>query len=306
MSEAEESLRMLIMLGNLVLPAAKEIVKMLVGTTARLGESVATHTKDAGRAAVREFVDRLDGAGGAGLISTSRLKGKEIAYIDMPEALNRADLKELKDACRALGVGFAVTEMGGKTALLFEAKNAAAMELATHELIDAYGLTEREVAEARSQGESPTRSEVANQEPQAFSRAGVTWKPEKGESLANPMWSAKLVSTSGTLEARVRADGTWNICNEDGTTAHNHAGELLAGKHPEGLFGACDLAKAFAALNLNKGLVEADKKAGYATQERLSKADTAVTVAHKATEAKKQAEKHTRTRDRKMSKAVSR
>ncbi len=271
MSETEEAMRVVIMLGQLLVPGAKEVSRLLAravaqGTkvgaqgVARGAGAVASKAKDA----YETSQNAKDEAGRLGWVKRSALDGRDLMMADMPEALDREDLSAFGQACNQLGVRFAVCEVAGESRLVFEAESAEAMQAASSALLKGYRATSEETAEL-ALAEDP-----------------------KGDFRRN---GADFSQTSpGTYEAagpdntsvRVAADGKWSVRDASGVALTPQGmpleGKVDASKSKTAVLDAADLATAYSKTVTDKRLMAADAKAGYQTPERLAKGTTAAKV----------------------------
>lgn len=267
MSEAEEAVRLMIVLGQLLIPGAREIARLLAKGTEEVvkasahGVSVmATRVRDS----YEKTLDNKDAAGVRGWVNEKDLNGPDLMMVDMPEALNREDLSMLGKACSKLGVRFSIAELGGESRLIFEAKDAASIKSATDTILSEYRISGDEAAELN----------IAEDPQTAFTRNGMEFEQK----------------TPGTFEAKgpnntvVQAtkDGKWSILDHAGNVVLESNGNPLEGRvMPDSktpLIDAADWGTSYVKTITNKKLMAANRKAGYETPERVNKSVSAEKV----------------------------
>lgn len=295
MSEAEEAVRLMIVLGQLLIPGAREIARLLAKGTAEVVKASA-HGVSAVAGKVKDSyerkLDNKDAAGVRGWVNEKDLKGSDLTMVDVPEAFNRKDLSLFGKACSKLGVRFSIAEVGGESRLIFDAKNAQSIKSASDVILKGYGIKGDEVAELKMK-----------QDPnEAFKRNGLNFEQ----------------TIPGTFEAkgpndtvvRVTKEGKWTVLDKAGAVALDANGIPLQGlvkpdtKTP--ILDAADMGSSYAKTITNKKLMAEDRKAGYETPERVEKAVTAQKVrtsvhsAAKHSQGHAQTMKHTHSRDKKL------
>lgn len=288
MSETEEAMRLMIMLGQLFVPGAQEIVKLFargVGYTAKMGAKGAWFAADAG---ARKILNSLDGHGDYGWVKLNKVEGQSRQMI-MVDALKREDLSELNQVCQKLGVQFGVMEKDGKSMLVFDAKNAEILKNCSDLLVKGYHIKPEEVQtpELDKIPDSPDGAAVTPQVPDTIEVNGFEFKKTApGSYVATD-------NAGHTLNAAM--DGTWSVRDEAGVVLLAN-GMPLEGKiqNLEGfiseeaaakmqnygpqLYAAVQISSTYTNSINNKKLLAMDAKAGYQTTERLNKAVTAEVV----------------------------
>lgn len=267
MSEAEEAVRLMIVLGQLLIPGAREMARLLAKGTAEVVKASA-HGVSAVAGKVKDSyerkLDNKDAAGVRGWVNEKDLKGSDLTMVDVPEAFNRKDLSLFGKACSKLGVRFSIAEVGGESRLIFDAKNAQSIKSASDVILKGYGIKGDEVAELKMK-----------QDPnEAFKRNGLNFEQ----------------TIPGTFEAKgpnntvVQAtkDGKWSILDHAGNVVLESNGNPLEGRvMPDSktpLIDAADWGTSYVKTITNKKLMAANRKAGYETPERVNKSVSAEKV----------------------------
>lgn len=127
--DTEETLRIILMLGQAVVPAARDILGLMARAVSVVGRTGAR----AARTGIGAATDRIDGMGRHGVVRSAKSLSGAVQTIDVTDKLGRADIHELGRLCRACGVGFAVTRIqagdgGTRMAIQFSAADASTME----------------------------------------------------------------------------------------------------------------------------------------------------------------------------------
>ena len=256
MSEIEEASRVVIMLGQLLVPGAQEVARLFARAVALAGRGAGRAGGERLASAYDDAVSRLDGHGSKGWVDVRRLRGRELDFMPMPEAMRRPDLSEFGRLCQRYGVAFGVQEMGGSACLVFDAKNRQTLVALSDALLDAYhvGADERR-----------TIADVA--EPtEGFECAGSRWEPVGDET-----WRAHIAS----MQAEARANGDWRVQDSDGNVVTTPQGVPLEG-NAAAADGPCTkaaagVASAYARTVADGPLMAADRAAAYQTPERVAR-----------------------------------
>lgn len=256
MSEVEEASRVVIMLGQLLVPGAQEIARLLARAVALAGRSAGRAGGERLAGAYDDALSRLDGHGSKGWVDVRRLRGRELDFMPMPEAMRRPDLSEFGRLCRSCGVAFGVQEVGGSACLVFDAKDRQRLATLSETLLDAYGIGEAERATI-ADVEEPT---------EGFECAGSRWEPVGDET-----WRAHIAS----MKAEARANGDWRVQDADGNVATTPQGVPLegnaAGSDGPAVKAAARQASAYARTVADADLMAADRAAAYQTPERVAR-----------------------------------
>lgn len=219
--ESEETLRVVIMFMQAIVPAARDIMRM----TAR---AAAMGMKDAGRLTIQGaagiangVADRLPGRGRYGLVRNvakglSQNASLQIVPID-EDTLGRADLAQLNRICRKMQVSFSIVEdpQTGFYGIAYDMKDASAMDAVFRTAIQ-----ERLVAKPDV---SPT-SEIAtaiDENSETFRASGLEWRRVDGKE---PSYEAAFKSVTGDA-CVLRVDGSeWSIRDKSGNALVDDAG----------------------------------------------------------------------------------
>lgn len=256
MSEVEEATRVVVMLGQLLVPGAQEVARLLARAVALAGQSAGRAGGERLAGAYDDAVSRLDGHGSKGWVDTRRLRGRELDFMPMPEAMRRPDLSAFGRMCRDYGVAFGVQETGGNACLVFDAKDRQTLAALSDALLDAYHV-----------GADERRAIADVAEPVGdFECAGGRWEPVGDET-----WRAHVAG----MRAEARANGDWRVTDADGHVATTPQGMPLMGNAASAdgprTTAAAGVASAYARTIADGDLMAADKAAGYQTPERLAR-----------------------------------
>lgn len=231
--DTEEALRVILMIGNAVIPASRDIIRMLARVSATVGR---TGWKG-GKLVAGKALDRVDGMGSVGMVGNpSKLKGA-IQTIDVTDRLDRADLHEMGTLCRKLGVAFSVSDIvsDGKaahTVIQFAAQDASTIQAVLQIALEYQIVSEGDLDEACA---TPRLSDA----PITFD--GRRWASD-GSALRTDFRDASGLP----MTAVARPDGSWEITDSTGKTAL-HAGAELKGAADPGL--GADLGAALTAVS---------------------------------------------------------
>lgn len=217
--DTEEALRVLLMIGNAVVPAARDIIRLL----ARVSSNVARAGWRGGKMVVGKSLDRIDGRGSVGWVrNASRLTGS-VQTVDVTGRLDRPDLHQLAALCRQAGAAFSVCELKqddgpARTLLQFSASNASTMQAVLGAALASEIVTESDLNEACSE---PKAADAP------ISYGGRTWQPAEGEPGA---LTTRFSNAAGQpMTAVAKPDGSWSVNDATGMPALIGA-EPTAGK----------------------------------------------------------------------------
>ncbi len=238
--DTEEAMRVIFMIGNAVVPAARDIVRMLGRVSATVGR---TGWKG-GRLVAGKAMDRVDGMGSVGMVrSAGKLKG-DVQTIDVTDRLDRADLHEMASLCRKLGVAFSVSDVvsdgrASHTLIQFAAQDASTIQAVLQISLETRIVSEHDLDEACS---TPRLSDAP------LMHGGRRWAGD-GSALRTD-----FVDAGGQpMTATARPDGSWEISDATGRPAL-HAGSELRGAADPGL--GADLGAALTAVSARIGALE--------------------------------------------------
>lgn len=266
-NENEEALRLFILLGQAIIPAAKDVVKLLTYHGFRIGKDVAQHLGSTA-------ANHIGGLGELGQVNLAKIKNKELVFTEAID-LSRADLRELNSHCNKLGVAFSVvTRPDGAKALAFAAQDAAAFDFAINQLSSVYGITESEKKDIKLAAQ-PDYEPAGN-----FVHDGSTFIKDE----ATHSWSAQ---TNG-LTTVVDSHGNWRI-EKDGQTLTMPDKSLAQGRVDAGgvmaaTVHACALSKALS----NPLIVQHAQDHTTKTAELIKQANASTVLANAELAAKKQ------------------
>lgn len=211
--DTEEAMRVILMIGNAVVPAGRDLIRML----ARISATVGRTGWKGGKLVAGKALDRFDGMGGVGMVrSPGKLKGP-IQSIDVTDRLDRADLHQVAALCRRVGVGFSVSELvadGSKphTIVQFSAQDASTLQAVLQVALEQSLVDESDLAEACS---TPSLADAP------IERAGRTWRAD-GDALRADFHDAN----GQPMSAVARGDGSWEIRDATGKPALSTGSEL--------------------------------------------------------------------------------
>lgn len=271
--DTEEALRVILMIGNAVIPASRDIIRLLARVSATVGR---TGWKG-GKLVAGAAMDRIDGMGTKGMVrNTAKMKGA-VQTIDVTDRLDRADLHEMAALCRKLGVAFSVSDIvsDGKaehTLIQFAAQDASTIQAVLQVALDYRIVNEADLDEACS---TPALSDAP------LAHGGRTWASD-GQALRTEFRDA----AGQPMTAIARPDGSWEIADVTGKTAL-HAGAELKGAADPGL--GADLGAALTAVSARIGAMAdpgiARANAKLATSPQRMKSMSAADVARSAARA---------------------
>lgn len=207
----EEALRLLLILGQALLPSARHILLMAARVTSKAG----VFTADAVR-------DRLDGHGKLGHVRNVGRLGGEVQTLDITDKIDREDIRALNRLCRRAGCGFAVTKLdtpeGTRTCLQFSRLSASTMEAVLRAAVGERILTQEDVDQAVADPD-PAPGEMT------LPMMGRDWK-----RMGADEWAHDFTTAAGErLHAVARADGSWEIHDPSIDLPHMLGNEVLAG-----------------------------------------------------------------------------
>lgn len=203
--DTEETLRIILLLGQAVVPAARD----LLGLMARAVTVVGRNGARAARTGLDAAADRIDGMGRHGVVRSAKSLSGAVQTIDVTDKLGRADIHELGRLCRSCGVGFAVTRMnagdGTRMAIQFSAADASTMEAVLSAALASRLATEDDLDRACSSPD-PAAEKI--------DFAGSLWTRSGSE------FTCGFETHDGQkMTARASPDGSWRITDASGAIA---------------------------------------------------------------------------------------
>ena len=217
--DTEEALRVLLMIGNAVIPAGRDIIRLL----ARVSSNVARTGWKGGKMVVGRSLDHIDGCGSTGWVRSANKLSGQVQTVDITDRLDRPDLHQIATLCRQAGAAFSVCELKqenrpSRTLLQFSASNASTMQAVLGAALASNIVTEADLDEAC------TEPKVGNG---PISYGGRTWEPAAGDPGA---LSTTFNDAAGKpMTAVARPDGSWSVNDATGKPALIGA-EPIAGK----------------------------------------------------------------------------
>lgn len=213
--ETEETLRIILLLGQATVPAARDALCMMARAVSVIGRRGAA----AAHAGADAVTARVDGMGRRGVVrSAKKIKGP-VQTVDVTDKLDRADIHELGRLCRSCGVGFAVTKMdvGGasRMALQFSASDASTMEAVLNAALASRLVDDADLSESCAVAEPGSPS---------LEFGGEVWRRSGSE------YRCDFKRHDGAdMSAFASPDGSWRIVGADGQVAMSGP-EMLSGK----------------------------------------------------------------------------
>lgn len=203
--DTEETLRIILMLGQAVVPAARDVLGLMARAVTVVGRTGAKATQ----AGFRAVTDRVDGMGRTGVVRSAKSLTGAVQTVDVTDKLGRADIHELGRLCRACGVGFAVTRInagdGTRMAIQFSAADASTMEAVLNA-----ALASRLVAKDDLDRSCSTPDPAAER----IDFAGSLWTRSGSE------FTCGFETHDGRkMTAHASPDGSWSITDPAGAVA---------------------------------------------------------------------------------------
>lgn len=203
--DSEETLRLIIMLGQAFVPPVRELMAVtarLAGrAAARAGSLAAAAARQAAGRAVSAVADASVGHGSVGIVGAGGLGG-QTGLVDVTEFFSdREDIARLNETCRGLGIGVRIhrNPADGRLAVEFATRDAAKFDWAMGALF------------ARTVDADRLRSELAG--PDGELPDGWTMNADGSASRDVSTLSDKI------YRATAHPDGTWEMRGPDGNVA---------------------------------------------------------------------------------------
>ena len=206
MQEAEESLRVILMLGQAIVPAVEDIARMFVRAA---GKTVGAAGSLAGEAAAR-LADSVDGMGRVGMVRDRAhlgAPGAATAIVDVSDAFqDRSDLSELSRLCRRAGVGFSVvrdTQTGNLGVQFLRDRDGETMDWILGTILSKY-ISNDEAISSVIDAVDPTAPT------ETFEVSGTLFRRDKtAQQLA---YTAEATDQAGkSIQLTAREDGSWSV-----------------------------------------------------------------------------------------------
>lgn len=233
--DTEETLRIILLLGQAVVPAARDILGLMARSVTVIGRTGA----HAARGGYDYVANRVDGMGRTGVVHSAKSLSGAVQTVDVTDKLGRADIHELGRLCRKCGVGFAVTKIGmgdgTRMAIQFSAADASTMEAVLNAALASRLATGDDLDRACSTPD-PAAERIAF--------AGSMWTRSGTE------FRCGFEAHDGQkMIAHASPDGSWSITDSAGRVAM--AGpEVLKGRAGEDLGGDLGGALTLASANV--------------------------------------------------------
>lgn len=231
--ETEECMRIIIMLGNAVVPAARDVIRLIA--RASIGA-----LKAGGSKAASAVTDRVDGLGRNGIVRNAARLGGTVQTLDVTDKLGRDDLHDIGRLCRKCGAGFAIVRMdtgaSSRLAIQFRAQDASTIQAVLSAALEERVVDDRDLDEALS----PCRPA----EPVRY--GGLDWSGNRDGGL-----QAAFTSADGrAMTASAGPDGSWSISGPTGEVEMVGA-QTLQGSAGEGPGRGQDWSLAMASAHAN-------------------------------------------------------
>lgn len=281
MADADQmSMEMLMMLfRDLLIPGGKNLALLSLRAASLAARGTARASLGAGGLAVKggalatgAIGDRMVGHGKVGVVGGKALNdladelGSAVECMDIPDGFAREDVAALSRGLRRRGVACSINyvtvdRQRVPVSMSYLGKDMAQITDALRLVAREMGATDREVGEAEEP--SPDRAPA-----EGFERGGLDWAPAEGGEAPDgaAAYEAQVCGPDGTgrLRARAAEDGSWEVLTPDGGTV-TLDGAPLAGREgdgQDGIYGACDMARAQACAALDSELVRRSVDAG--------------------------------------------
>ena len=222
--ENEEAMRVLLMLGQAILPPAREVLIITMRALARgTGKVAGGAGRVAGRGA-NHAISHVNGLGRYGLVTEHTLRRDrndviKLVNLGKEGALDRSDLSLLSDICRKHRIGFAVFEdpATGYFAIEYKMKDQEALAACIETAIERKLISNADVDNAMrgpvAVGLPPVGLPPA---PENIEYLGESWKLDQNDG----MYKRKFTGWDGVVyTAAVSTAGAFRITDPDGHTA---------------------------------------------------------------------------------------
>lgn len=237
--ENEEAMRVLLMLGQAVMPPAREVLILTMRALARgTGKVAGSAGRTAQRGANHAF-SHVNGLGRYGLVTEHTLRRDrndviKLVNLGKEGALDRSDLSLLSDICRRHRIGFAVFEdpATGYFAIEYKMKDQEALAACIETAIQRKLISNADVDSAMrgpvEKGNGPQSVNLRNERsseqskeypalaPESIEYLGESWKLDQSDG----MYKRKFTGWDGTAyTAAMTTAGAFRITDSDGRLA---------------------------------------------------------------------------------------
>lgn len=219
--ENEEAMRVLLMLGQAVMPPAREVLILTMRALARgTGKVAGTAGRTAQRGA-NHAISHVNGLGRYGLVTEHTLRRDrndviKLVNLGKEGALDRSDLSLLSDICRRHRIGFAVFEdpATGYFAIEYKMKDQEALAACIETAIQRKLISNADVDSAmRGPVEKGNGPQSVNE---SIEYLGESWKLDQSDG----MYKRKFTGWDGTAyTAAMTTAGAFRITDSDGRLA---------------------------------------------------------------------------------------
>lgn len=227
MGEEQESVQLVMQMGQALLPPARTIISLACRAIRRGALDAGTLAGTARRAAWSRAMAGVDGFGTTGIVSIASLERSRdnLSYQLVPDEITPSQVRELGNFCRRHNVAVACMELSdGRKAVAFRVADASLVKLGCDQLVALRAGIEDTAADMGIDASVDVAGESG----------AISWVPSEDGAIARATDDA-----GHTLEAAARVDGTFDVVRTAAggateTVASGVASDVLGG----GLAGA--------------------------------------------------------------------